>query len=246
MMEDASVFIAELLLRSLRFLSFIRSQDSIANSALVIARLQLATGIMIRPVTVTVGRKARNVRPNPSPSQVGLRVSRVRRFRRVRLAATCSQCGARRRSKAVDQVENVPELGLDSDLVAAMAISFAVCSMMLLGTAHAFIHGSNSLLSTRLTKNYALESRPRFLNGFAGLALRVKAVPIISWRRAKETGNILSTSMQSERSPGDYCRYFFIVVSLFTVLTDILSSSSLPSFCTWSRLSIWSDLSTGE
>jgi hypothetical protein len=39
---------------SLRFLSFIRSQDSIANGALVIARLQLATGI--RPV----GRKAHN------------------------------------------------------------------------------------------------------------------------------------------------------------------------------------------
>ncbi len=37
---------------SLRFLSFIRSQDSIANGALVIARLQLATG-RIRPV----GRK---------------------------------------------------------------------------------------------------------------------------------------------------------------------------------------------
>jgi hypothetical protein len=57
-MEDlyASIFIAELLLCSLPFLSFIRSQDSIDNSALVtgIARLQLATGI--RPV----GRKAHN------------------------------------------------------------------------------------------------------------------------------------------------------------------------------------------
>ncbi len=44
---------------SLRFLSFIRSgsQDSIANGALVIARLQLATGI--RPV----GRKAHNAGP---------------------------------------------------------------------------------------------------------------------------------------------------------------------------------------
>jgi hypothetical protein len=39
---------------SLRFLSFIRSQDSIANGALVIARLQLANGI--RPV----GRTAHN------------------------------------------------------------------------------------------------------------------------------------------------------------------------------------------
>jgi hypothetical protein len=50
----ASIFIAELLLRSLRFLSFIRSQVSMANGALrlVIARLQLA--IDIRPV----GRKA--------------------------------------------------------------------------------------------------------------------------------------------------------------------------------------------
>jgi hypothetical protein len=58
-MEDASIFIAELLLRSLRFkfLSFIRSQDSIANGALVLARLQLAIGI--RPV----GRKAHNGRP---------------------------------------------------------------------------------------------------------------------------------------------------------------------------------------
>ncbi len=58
-MEDASIFIAEVLLsgRSLRFLSFIRSQDSIANGTLVIARLQLATGI--RPV----GRKAHNGRP---------------------------------------------------------------------------------------------------------------------------------------------------------------------------------------
>ncbi len=37
---------------SLRFLSFIRSQDSIANGALVIARLQLVTGIP------PVGRKA--------------------------------------------------------------------------------------------------------------------------------------------------------------------------------------------
>jgi hypothetical protein len=42
---------------SLRFLSFIRSQDPIANGALVIARLQLATGI--RPV----GRKAHNEFP---------------------------------------------------------------------------------------------------------------------------------------------------------------------------------------
>jgi hypothetical protein len=42
---------------SLRLLSFIRSQDSIANGALVIARLQLTTGI--RPV----GRKAHNGRP---------------------------------------------------------------------------------------------------------------------------------------------------------------------------------------
>ncbi len=56
-MEDASIFIAELLLCSLRFLSFIRSQDSIANGALVIARLQLATGIRL------VGRKAHNGRP---------------------------------------------------------------------------------------------------------------------------------------------------------------------------------------
>jgi hypothetical protein len=53
-MEDASIFIAELLQGacSLRSLRFIRSQDSIANGTLVIARLQLATGI--RPV----GRKA--------------------------------------------------------------------------------------------------------------------------------------------------------------------------------------------
>jgi hypothetical protein len=41
---------------SLLLLSFIRSQDSIANGALVIARLQLTTGI--RPV----GRKAHNGR----------------------------------------------------------------------------------------------------------------------------------------------------------------------------------------
>ena len=59
LVEDASIFIAGLLLRSLRFLSFISSQDSIANGALVIARLQPATGI--RPVTV--GRKAHNGRP---------------------------------------------------------------------------------------------------------------------------------------------------------------------------------------
>jgi hypothetical protein len=52
---------SELLLRSLRFLSFIRSQDSIANGALVIARLQLAIGI--RPV----GRKAHNAGPGPGP-----------------------------------------------------------------------------------------------------------------------------------------------------------------------------------
>jgi hypothetical protein len=59
-MEDASIFIAELrdfFSCSLRFLSFIRSQDSIANGALVIARLQLATGI--RSVA---GRKAHNGR----------------------------------------------------------------------------------------------------------------------------------------------------------------------------------------
>jgi hypothetical protein len=61
-MEDASIFIDELLLCSLRFLSFIirsPSQDSIANAggALVVASLQLATGI--RPV----GRKAHNASP---------------------------------------------------------------------------------------------------------------------------------------------------------------------------------------
>ncbi len=65
-MEDASIFIAELLLRSLQFLSFIRSQDSITYGpgallrvrlVRVIARLQLAIGI--RPV----GRKAHNGRP---------------------------------------------------------------------------------------------------------------------------------------------------------------------------------------
>ncbi len=43
--------------RSLRFLSFISSQDSIANGALDIARLQLVIGI--RPV----GRKAHNGQP---------------------------------------------------------------------------------------------------------------------------------------------------------------------------------------
>ncbi len=46
--SDVSIFIADKafsLHGSLRFLSFIRSQGSIANGALVIARLQLATGI---------------------------------------------------------------------------------------------------------------------------------------------------------------------------------------------------------
>jgi hypothetical protein len=43
--------------RSLRTLSFISSKDSIANGALVIARLQLVSGI--RPI----GRKAHNGRP---------------------------------------------------------------------------------------------------------------------------------------------------------------------------------------
>ncbi len=60
--------------RSLRFLRFIRSQDSIAYGALGIACLQLATGI--RPV----GRKAHNRRhgtdddhpgrPRPSPRRM--------------------------------------------------------------------------------------------------------------------------------------------------------------------------------
>ncbi len=78
MERDASIFrviAAELLLSgcSLRFLSFkfIRrrpaageSQDSIANgAALVIARLQLATGIPGRPV----GRKAHNDRDMYAP-----------------------------------------------------------------------------------------------------------------------------------------------------------------------------------
>ncbi len=46
MMDDASIFIAEVLLPFSP--SFISSQDSIANGTLVIARLQLVTGI--RPV----------------------------------------------------------------------------------------------------------------------------------------------------------------------------------------------------
>jgi hypothetical protein len=54
-MEDASILIAELLLCSLRFLSFIRSQDSIqaANGALGHGHCPFAT-TGIRPV----GRKA--------------------------------------------------------------------------------------------------------------------------------------------------------------------------------------------
>ncbi len=52
-MEDASIFIAEILLPFSpgRTPSFIRSQDSIANGALVIARFSLAIGT--RPVGPT-------------------------------------------------------------------------------------------------------------------------------------------------------------------------------------------------
>ena len=56
-MEDSSIFIAEVLLPFSPNPELFSSQDSIANGALVIARLQLVTGIRPvgrpgRPITV--------------------------------------------------------------------------------------------------------------------------------------------------------------------------------------------------